>query len=307
MHRARALPLAVRHDYLGWRHARPGPGHDHPARRLPLEEVKRLLGPGQPVLVTAPAGCRECPGGEQADDPVSIFGQLDRSRAPRWPRRHTPMRLACRDRLVPLRSRGGPAERLAGSAGRARTVCNVHDVRAVWRDRQFFRAPQLRRRSPGSRVRGRAPQHRRLHHRCCATGVRDRLRARLFVATSDPWARTVAGAAAGAVAGQPHRERSHVALLFGSATGVIDFVLGWLGRPEISSPVGDVRLALPTTIAVEVWRIAPFVTFLLLPGLASIPTERWEDATLNAHRGSARCWTWRCRRCGRSCLRSRCY
>jgi ABC-type sugar transport system permease subunit len=69
--------------------------------------------------------------------------------------------------------------------------------------------------------------------------------------------------------------------LFGSATGVIDFVLGWLGRPDIPSPVGDVRLALPTTIAVEVWRVAPFVTFLLLPGLSSIPIERWEDATLN--------------------------
>ena len=37
--------------------------------------------------------------------------------------------------------------------------------------------------------------------------------------------------------------------------------------------LGDVRLALPTTIAIEVWRIAPFVTFLLLPGLSSIPTS----------------------------------
>lgn len=69
--------------------------------------------------------------------------------------------------------------------------------------------------------------------------------------------------------------------LFGSATGVIDFVLGWLGRPDIPSPIGNAGLALPVTIAVEVWRIAPFVTFLLLPGLSSIPTERWEDATLN--------------------------
>jgi len=69
--------------------------------------------------------------------------------------------------------------------------------------------------------------------------------------------------------------------LFGSATGLIDFGLGWLGRPDIASPISDVRLALPTTIAVEVWRIAPFVAFLVLPGLSSIPTERWEDATLS--------------------------
>jgi multiple sugar transport system permease protein len=68
--------------------------------------------------------------------------------------------------------------------------------------------------------------------------------------------------------------------LFGSANGILDFVLGWLGQPEVPSPVGDLRLALPTAIAVEVWRVTPFVTFLLLPGLSSIPTERWEEATL---------------------------
>jgi len=69
--------------------------------------------------------------------------------------------------------------------------------------------------------------------------------------------------------------------LFGSATGILDFVVGWLGRPELPSPLGDLRLALPAVIAVEVWRMAPFVTFLLLPSLASIPNERWEEATLS--------------------------
>jgi len=68
--------------------------------------------------------------------------------------------------------------------------------------------------------------------------------------------------------------------LFGGATGILDFVFGWLGLPEVASPAGDLRLALPTAIAVEVWRVAPFVTFLLLPGLASIPNERWEEAKL---------------------------
>ena len=68
--------------------------------------------------------------------------------------------------------------------------------------------------------------------------------------------------------------------LFGSATGVLDFVLGWLGQPDLQSPAGDLRLALPTAIAVEVWRVAPFVTFLLLPSLSAIPGERWDEATL---------------------------
>ncbi len=68
--------------------------------------------------------------------------------------------------------------------------------------------------------------------------------------------------------------------LFSGATGIVNFVLGWLGLPEAASPIGDVRFALAATIAIEVWRMAPFVTFLLLPGLVAIPEERWEQATL---------------------------
>lgn len=69
--------------------------------------------------------------------------------------------------------------------------------------------------------------------------------------------------------------------LFGSATGIVDFALGWAGLADVPSPAADLRLALPTSIAIEVWRLAPFAGFLLLPGLAGIPAERWEDATLN--------------------------
>jgi multiple sugar transport system permease protein len=68
--------------------------------------------------------------------------------------------------------------------------------------------------------------------------------------------------------------------LFSGATGILNFVLGWLGQTEVASPIGDVRLALAATIAIEVWRTAPFVTFLLLPGLVAIPEARWEQATL---------------------------
>ena len=76
--------------------------------------------------------------------------------------------------------------------------------------------------------------------------------------------------------------------LFGGATGILNFVLGWLGQPEAASPIGDVRLALAATIAIEVWRVAPFVTFLLLPGLVAIPEERWEQATLAGASGFRR-------------------
>lgn len=69
--------------------------------------------------------------------------------------------------------------------------------------------------------------------------------------------------------------------LLGSTTGIVDFVLGWVGLPDVGSPLGDLRLALAVVIAVEVWRLAPFVAFLLLPGLLSIPRERWDDARLS--------------------------
>ena len=69
--------------------------------------------------------------------------------------------------------------------------------------------------------------------------------------------------------------------LFGSATGIPDYVAGWIGQTEVPSPLGDVRLALPTTVAIEVWRMAPLVGFLLLPGLTAIPRERWDLATLD--------------------------
>jgi multiple sugar transport system permease protein len=65
------------------------------------------------------------------------------------------------------------------------------------------------------------------------------------------------------------------------ATSIVDFGSGWLGLSNIGSPIGDIRLALPTVIAIEVWREAPFVTFLLLPGLAAIPNDLWEHSILD--------------------------
>ena len=69
--------------------------------------------------------------------------------------------------------------------------------------------------------------------------------------------------------------------LLGSTNGFVNFVSGWLGFPDVSSPLGDLHLALPVVVAVEVWRLAPFVAFLFLPGLSAIPQERWDVARIS--------------------------
>jgi len=69
--------------------------------------------------------------------------------------------------------------------------------------------------------------------------------------------------------------------LLGTTNGFVNFVLGWLGFPDVSSPLGDLGLALPVVVAVEVWRLAPFVAFLFLPGLSAIPRDRWDVARIS--------------------------
>lgn len=67
--------------------------------------------------------------------------------------------------------------------------------------------------------------------------------------------------------------------LLGATNGMVDYVAAWFGA-TVPSPLGDERLALPVVIAVEVWRVAPFAAFLLLPGLIAIPREHWDEAKL---------------------------
>jgi multiple sugar transport system permease protein len=68
------------------------------------------------------------------------------------------------------------------------------------------------------------------------------------------------------------------------SVGPLDFVRAWVGLPTGPSPLGVSGLALPTAIATDVWRKAPLVGFLVLPGLLAIPRERWETATLEGAR-----------------------
>jgi ABC-type sugar transport system permease subunit len=78
--------------------------------------------------------------------------------------------------------------------------------------------------------------------------------------------------------------------LFNSNTGLVNFWLALLRLPAPPSPLGLLSLALPTTIAVEVWRSAPLASFLLLPGLLAIPAEQWEQAAVEGAPLLLRLW-----------------
>jgi multiple sugar transport system permease protein len=67
--------------------------------------------------------------------------------------------------------------------------------------------------------------------------------------------------------------------LLGSAQGILQFGFALLGLPDVPSPLARHGLALLTTVAIEVWRVAPLVAFLLLPGLTAITADKWEHAT----------------------------
>jgi len=69
--------------------------------------------------------------------------------------------------------------------------------------------------------------------------------------------------------------------LFGSERGFVGFVFASFGLATPPSPPSQHGLALLAVVFVETWRVAPLVGFLLLPGLAGIPRERWENATID--------------------------
>jgi ABC-type sugar transport system permease subunit len=69
--------------------------------------------------------------------------------------------------------------------------------------------------------------------------------------------------------------------LFNTQTGLVDFIYAWLHLPHLPSPLGAHSWALPTIIAIDIWRKTPLVSFLLLPGLLAIPSDQWDQATLD--------------------------
>lgn len=68
--------------------------------------------------------------------------------------------------------------------------------------------------------------------------------------------------------------------LFNADNGILNFFIALFGLVTPPSPLGLAGLALPTVMATEIWRKAPLVSFLLLPGLLAIPSELWEQSTL---------------------------
>jgi multiple sugar transport system permease protein len=69
--------------------------------------------------------------------------------------------------------------------------------------------------------------------------------------------------------------------LFDMRNGLYAFLPAWLGASAPPSPLGLRGLAMPTLMAVDVWRMAPLATFLLAPSLAAISPDRWEQARLD--------------------------
>ncbi len=67
-------------------------------------------------------------------------------------------------------------------------------------------------------------------------------------------------------------------------TSLLDFGFAWLGLPLPPSPLGLHGLTLPTTMAIDIWRKTPLVSFLLVPGVLAIPTDQWDQATIDGAR-----------------------
>jgi multiple sugar transport system permease protein len=68
--------------------------------------------------------------------------------------------------------------------------------------------------------------------------------------------------------------------LASSTLGLLSFAPALVGLTARPSPFSQPTMALPATIVIDVWRKAPLVSFLLLPGLLAVPSDQWEQARL---------------------------
>jgi multiple sugar transport system permease protein len=67
--------------------------------------------------------------------------------------------------------------------------------------------------------------------------------------------------------------------LFNTDNGILNVWPVSIGLPQLPYPLNP-GYALMATMAVDIWRKAPLVTFLILPGLLAIPTAQWEHAEI---------------------------
>jgi multiple sugar transport system permease protein len=69
-------------------------------------------------------------------------------------------------------------------------------------------------------------------------------------------------------------------MMYSDQTGVINFILGWLGLPRplwIEAPDS----ALASVILVDIWEWTPFMFLILLAGLRSLPVSPFESARVD--------------------------
>lgn len=78
--------------------------------------------------------------------------------------------------------------------------------------------------------------------------------------------------------------------LYNAQVGLLGWVGAWLGVKDISNPLANPGWALPSLALTEIWRLTPLAAFLLLPGVAAVPQDNLDYATLA---GSPPWTTWR--------------
>ena len=97
------------------------------------------------------------------------------------------------------------------------------------------------------------------------------------------------------------------AWMFHTEFGIINYVLR---RPAlVDAPVGwltDRNTVMPALIAVNVWKIFPFVAIMVLAGLQTVPEQLYEAARVDGASFWTRCATSCCRHPAGAGRRSRC-
>ena len=79
--------------------------------------------------------------------------------------------------------------------------------------------------------------------------------------------------------------------LYGDEFGILNFILKSLGM--INSPVlwlADPALAMPSVIAVQIWKLYPVMVIVLLAALQNVPKELHEAATIDGANSRQRFW-----------------
>lgn len=69
-------------------------------------------------------------------------------------------------------------------------------------------------------------------------------------------------------------------MMLDGTTGVINYLLGFLGIPGISW-LSNPKFAMPAVMLVNVWQLVPWVTIIVAAGLKALPTECLEAAKVD--------------------------